>query len=66
MEHLLSEETKVNVISCKLNRMSDRVTSIQTGVSKSQVNYLWDNWQNLHTVQNMWNKYGRQGGHLLQ
>ena len=59
MEHLLSEKTKVNVIICKLNRMKDRATSIQTGVSKSQVNYLWDKCKSLHIVQNMWNKYGR-------
>ena len=38
----LSEEDRVNVISCKLNRMSVRATAYQTEVSKSNVNYIWN------------------------
>ena len=52
MAHLFSEEDKINVICCKLPRMSDRVTSDRKDISKTHVNYLYNTWNNFHSVQN--------------
>jgi len=59
MEHLLTEEVKIEVITLKQQGLSDSEVGDRTGVSRSGVNYIWNRLLEQGTIQNPWNLTGR-------
>ena len=54
MAYLISDRDKINVVIYKAQLFSDRDVEDLTGVSKSQVNYIWHKWLEHGTIQNQW------------
>jgi transposase len=47
------------IVALKMQNLTDREVARQTGASRSQVNYVWNRWRRLNTIDNLWNLDGR-------